>query len=82
MEATTAGALVISGLAGLAAMTHLMLVRRSLPGPDGGGSNTPRPRPTTVRRAGNPDAELLRLLEDPRLTELASARRSRPSDPR
>ena len=74
---TTASVLIVSGLAGLAAMASLVVVRRSLPGPeDGGGSGTPPPRPTTVRPAADPDAELLRLLDDPRLSDLAIAHRS------
>jgi hypothetical protein len=74
---TTAGVLIVSGVAGLAAMASLVVVRRSLPGPgDGGGSGTPPPRPTTVRPAADPDAALLRLLDDPRLSDLAIAHRS------
>lgn len=83
MDATTADVLVICGVAGFAAVAYLAVVRRSLPGADnGGGSGISPPRPTAVRPGRNPDAELLRLLDDPRLAELAMARRSRPSGSR
>jgi hypothetical protein len=76
VAATTSVAL-ISGLACLLLMAYLVAMR-PLPRPHGGGGpDTRPPRPTTIRPARDPDAELRRILGDARLGDLTPARRSR-----
>ncbi len=79
--ATATSVALITGLFSLLVMTYLVTTR-SLPGPhDGGGPDNPPPRPTTIRPPRGPDAELRRILGDPRLGDLTAARRSRADGP-
>jgi hypothetical protein len=75
--ATVSRVLITTGLVGLLVMTFVVAARSSPSGPeDGGGPGTRRqPQPTTVRPATDPEAELLRILDDPRLGDLAAAHR-------
>ena len=79
--ATTTSVALITGFASLLVMAYLVAMR-SLPGAhDGGGPDTPPPRPTAIRPPTGPDAELRRILSDARLGDLAAARRSRADGP-
>ena len=77
--AITTSVALITGLACLVAITYLV-AGRPLPGDNGGGPDSPPPRPATVRSAGDTDAELLRILDDARLGDLTTplARHRRP----
>jgi hypothetical protein len=76
--ATTSRVLVTTGLVGLLVMTCVVAVRWSRPGPDGGGGpGRGQLRPTPVRPAVDPDAELFRILDDARLGDLSARRWAR-----
>jgi hypothetical protein len=72
--ATTASVLISVGLLGLLVMACVVAARLARPGGDGGGGpggGRPDPIPT-----GDPDAELLRILDDARLGESGLTRRA------
>lgn len=75
--ATMATVLVTVGLAGLLVVASVVAARSSLPGRDGqGGPGGGRPALVPIRPVREPDAELLRILDDVRFGELHLNRRA------
>jgi hypothetical protein len=69
--------LVIISLVGLLGMTCLAAGRWSHSrGDDGGGPARGRPKLVPIRSACGPDAELFRILDDPRFGDLRLSRRA------
>lgn len=75
--ATMATVLVTVGLAGLLVVAGVVASRSSLPGRDGRGGPGPlRPTLVPIRPVREPDAELLRILDDVRFGDLNLNRRA------
>jgi hypothetical protein len=75
--ATIATVLVTVGLAALLVVAGVFATRSSLPGRDGrGGPGRVRPALVPIRPVREPDAELLRILDDVRLGDLNLRRRA------
>src|SRR5687768_14938357 len=74
--ATTASVLISVGLVGLLVMACVAAARLARPGGDGGlGPGGGQPEPTPIP-TDDPDAELLRILDDARLSDYGLARRA------
>ena len=75
--ATMATVLVTIGLAGLLVLAGVVAARWSLPGPGGeGGSGGVQPELVPIRSVGEPEAELLGILDDVRFGDLNLRRRA------
>jgi hypothetical protein len=75
--ATAASILISVGLIGLLVMACVLAARLARPGGDGGGGGPGGGRPGPVPiPTGDPDAELLRLLDDARLRDDVLTRRA------
>ena len=75
--ATMATVLVTIGLAGLLVLAGVVAARCSLPGRGGeGGPDGVRAELVPIHPVGEPDAELLRILDDVRFGDLPRKRRS------
>jgi hypothetical protein len=75
--ATMATVLVTVGLAGLLVVAGVVAARSSLPGRDGrGGPSGGQPALVLIRPAREPDAELIRILDDVRFGDLSLRQRA------
>lgn len=69
--------LVTISLVGLLVITWLAASRWSRAGrDDGGGPGRGQPKLVPIRSTGGPDAELFRILDDPRFGDLRLSRRA------